>query len=60
MAMLVLDSTTAQAEDINPSATLHEVHVAFIPQNMLDWKYEPRENKLHEFHPRRPVLTLVE
>jgi hypothetical protein len=39
MVTLVLDSTTAQAEGINPSATLHEVHAAFIPQNMWDWKY---------------------
>jgi len=39
MVMLVLDSTTAHAQDINPSATLHEVHAAFIPQNMWDWKY---------------------
>jgi hypothetical protein len=63
--MLILDSTTSHAEDTNPSATLHaatlhEVHVAFILQNMWDWKYELQENKLHEFHPRRLVLTLVE
>ena len=55
MVMLVLYSTTAHAEDINPFATPHEIHVAFIPQNMWDWKYELHQNKLHEFHPRRLV-----
>jgi hypothetical protein len=43
MVMLVLDSTTSHSGNTNPSATLNELQVAFIPQNMWDWKYELQE-----------------